>query len=268
MHPSLNLNALLDHVLRSTQSVAEYQRAARADFSADQIEYKQRNDLVSFVDRESERRLVADLRKVLPGAGFILEEGDNEGEDREWRWIIDPLDGTTNFLHDIPAWCISIALQKAEETVLGVVHDVAHGRVYRAIKGQGAHVVGQRERLRVSASAQLEDALIGTGFPYAVNDSPNDYLSVLGELLKKSRGIRRLGAAALDLAWVAAGKLDAFYEMELQPWDVAAGALLVEEAGGAISDFGGTANFVFGRQIVASNRKLHGQLLGVLGNRF
>jgi myo-inositol-1(or 4)-monophosphatase len=264
-----DLELILKHALAITQDVAEYQLQARKDFSPDKIEYKHRNDLVSYVDRESERQLVEHFKIVTPGMGFILEEGDNQGEDREWRWIIDPLDGTTNFLHNIPAWCISVGLQWKGETVLGVVRDVPRGQTYSTIKGRGSIVVyGPDKSKGVSAAESLEQSLIGTGFPHAVNDSRNDYLAVLGELLEKSRGIRRMGAAALDLAWVAAGKLDAFYEMGLHAWDVAAGALLVQEAGGAVSDFQGTDNYVFGRQIVASNGRVHREMLDVLRNRF
>jgi myo-inositol-1(or 4)-monophosphatase len=261
-----DLDILLKGLLPAMDENADFLRESRRNFKPDDVEYKSSNDLVSFVDRESEEHLRKACSALLPESGFILEEGGSDGADREYRWIIDPLDGTTNFVHDLPAWCMSVALQKDEETVLGVVYDVPHREVFTAILGQGAFRNGQP--IQVSSQDKIEKSLIGMGFPYHAYGRMDDYLSVVKALLLTSCGVRRFGAAALDLCQVACGRLDGFFEMGLQAWDVAAGALILAESGGKASDFRGTANFVFGKQIVASNGKLQEEMLDAIRKRF
>jgi myo-inositol-1(or 4)-monophosphatase len=261
-----DLLLLLEGLLQGMRSNAAWLLQARRDFTADRIEYKRAGDLVSFVDRESERRLCEICAGLVPDAGFILEEGGDLHADREYRWVIDPLDGTTNFVHDVPAWCMSVALQKQGETVLGVVYDVPRAEIFTAIKGGGAFLNGAP--IRPSGVQELEEALLGTGFPYDILDRQDDYLAVLRSFLGKAQGMRRFGAAAIDLCWVACGRLDGFYEKGLQAWDVAAGALVIREAGAAVSDFQGTDNFVFGRNIVAGNIPVQRQMLHVIQERF
>lgn len=261
-----NLQSLLDGLLDAMHDNAEFLRAARRDFKPDDVEFKNTDDLVTFVDRESEKRLHEACSKLLPESGFIMEEGGIDGADREYRWIIDPLDGTTNFVHDLPAWCMSVALQKNQETVLGVVYDVPHQEVYTAILGQGAFRNGQA--IKVTEVEVLSGALLGMGFPYRTNGSMDDYLAVVKSFLICAQGVRRFGAAALDLCQVACGRLEGFFETGLQAWDVAAGALILAEAGGTATDFDGTANFVFGKQIVASNGKLQSEMLETIRKRF
>ena len=260
------MTELLDGLLAGVQSVADFIAAERAAFDNASIEYKGYNNLVSYVDREAELRLRSITQQLLPGSGFIGEEGQDVDADAEYRWIVDPLDGTTNFIHDVPAYAISVALQWHGQTILGVVQDVPRQETFYAVRGGGAFRNGKA--IRVSGAPRLERALLATGFPYANTGVLNDYLAVMKNFLERCHGMRRFGAAALDLAWVACGRLEGYYELGLQPWDVAAGALLVEEAGGRVTDFGGTANYVFGRQVVASNGSIHDEMLGVIGNRY
>ncbi len=242
--------------------VADFILKEATSFDLGKVEYKDRNDLVSYVDRNSEAQLRKGLMNLLPGSGFIGEEGEDENVDAEWRWIVDPLDGTTNFIHGIPAYCISVALQRNEVTLLGIIQDVPKGEVFHAIKGKGAWLDGRP--IQVKQHEKLDFALIGTGFPRDSGALQHDYLAALGALLDCSHGLRRIGAAALDLAYVACGRLDGFFEMGLKPWDVAAGALLVEEAGGKVSDIQNGSQFLFGKQIVASNTFLQPSLLHIL----
>jgi len=232
----------------------------REQFSAQKVESKTgRNNLVSYVDREAEDRLTLRCRELIPEAGFIREEGGDERPEAPYRWIIDPLDGTTNFIHDIPFYCISLALQFEEKTILGIVYDVPRAGLYRAQLGEGAYLNGHR--IYTSKTSELSDSLLSTGFPYSKSDILSDYLAVISQVLDGARGLRRCGAAALDLAWVACGKVEGFFEIGLQAWDVAAGALLVSEAGGMVSDFSGTDRYIFGRQIVAGGAAVHADLL-------
>lgn len=246
--------------------VGAFMRAERATFSRERVDFKAFNDLVSDVDLAAEKRLQAGCSTILPDSGFIMEESGEAGAERAWRWIIDPLDGTTNFIHDIPHWCISVALQHAGTTVLGMVYDVPKDELFAAVRGGGATCNGQP--IRVSGTTELGKALIGTGFPYDRVDQFPDYMAVLNNFMAVIRGMRRNGAAAMDLCWLACGRLDGFYEIKLNAWDVAAGALIVEEAGGAVSDFRGTANYVFGKQIAAGNPSIHAQMLEILKRNF
>lgn len=252
----------LQQTLALIAEVADFILKEAASFDLGKVEYKDRNDLVSYVDRNAEIFLRKGLRVILPGSGFIGEEGEDEDVDAEWRWIVDPLDGTTNFIHGIPAYCISVALQRNEVTVLGIIHDVPKGEVFHALKGQGAWLDGQA--IQVKQHQNLDFALIGMGFPRDSGALQHDYLAALGALLDCSHGLRRIGSAALDLAYVACGRLDAYFEMGLKPWDVAAGALLVEEAGGKVTDIQNGSHFLFGKQIVASNSYLQPSLLHIL----
>ena len=255
-------NILVSKTLALVNQAAAFILAEAASFDIGKVEYKDRNDLVSYVDRASEAMLRTGLRAVLPNSGFIGEEGEDEDPTAEWRWIVDPLDGTTNFIHGIPAYCVSVALQRKEETVLGIVHDVPKGEVFHAILGEGAWLNGNP--ITVAKHHKMDSALIGMGFPRDSGAVQADYLAALGTLLDCSHGLRRIGAAALDLAYVACGRLDAFFELGLKPWDVAAGVLLVKEAGGVVSDLQSGSNFLFGKQIVASNVFLQPSLLLIL----
>ncbi len=255
--------AFANNVKRIVAEAAKFIQEERKNFSDDKIEFKGYNDLVSYVDRESERRLTQAFTALLPDSGFIREEGGDLRPEADYRWIIDPLDGTTNFMHDVPAYCISVGLQYRGETILGIIHDAPRGEVFFAIKGQGAWL-GER-RLQVSKHDRLGNSLLGTGFPHANGGVMDDYLAAIKAFLASCHGIRRFGSAALDLAYVACGRLDGFFEIGLSSWDVAAGALIVQEAGGSVVDFKGGSGYLFGKQIVASNSALLPEMLQVIG---
>ncbi|MEL7021993.1 MAG: inositol monophosphatase family protein, partial [Bacteroidota bacterium] len=232
----------------------------------DAVETKSINSLVSYVDKTAEVMLVEGLRKVIPQAVFLTEEDTIENQEGEWQWIIDPLDGTTNFLHQLPCFAVSVALRHQQETVLGIVYEPSRSECFYAWKGSGAFV--NNRPIRTSTTLTLSESLIATGFPYYDYEQLPQYLQVLEHFILHTRGVRRFGSAAVDLAYVAAGRFDAFFEYSLQPWDVAAGAFIVKEAGGVVSDFGGGDNFLFGQQLLAVNATLHAEVLSVVQNSF
>lgn len=217
-----------------------------------QISDKGLNQLVSFVDIETEKLLVQKLEKLVPHCKFVTEEGTENGLDSASKtWIIDPLDGTTNFLHGLGAFSISVALYEGNEAILGVVYVPIWDEMFSALKGNGAKLNGNP--ISVAKTTQLKESLIATGFPYYEFDQMEAYLGILKELMQKTHGLRRMGSAAIDLAYTACGRFDGFFELGLSPWDVAAGILIVEEAGGRVSDFVGGNNFLYGKSILASS---------------
>jgi myo-inositol-1(or 4)-monophosphatase len=221
-----------------------------------QVSMKGPADFVSNADLKAEKLLRAELSKGRPGYGFLMEEsGASPGSDARHRWIVDPLDGTTNFLHGIPHFAISIALERDGEIVAGVVYDPTRDEMFWAEKGAGAYV--NEHRLRVSARRGLGDAVIGTGIPFRGRGDHPSYLASLGAVMAATAGVRRLGAAALDLAYVAAGRYDGFWEFGLAAWDVAAGILLIREAGGYVSDLAGGHDMLNSGTIIAANVHLH-----------
>lgn len=231
-----------------------------------QVEEKSHNQLVSLVDRTAEQIIVQTLQKAFPEAAFITEENTVAQQEAEWRWVIDPLDGTTNFVHGVPPFSVSIALLHKNEAVIGVVHEVVSGEVFSAWKGGGAFCNGKK--INVSARRRLADSLVATGFPYYDYSGSDSYLAVLKHLMRHTRGIRRHGSAAVDLSYVAAGRFDGFFEYSLQAWDVAAGICLVKEAGGKISDFGGGNDYLFGKSIIAANPQILEELKPLIKNAF
>ena len=239
------------------RSTAGFIRQEATTFDRNKIEHKGVHDLVSYVDQETERRLVAGLRQLLPTAGFITEEGTAgpDSHTEEFTWIIDPLDGTTNFVHGLPVYSISVALLHQRELVVGVVHEVNRDESFRAVRGGGAFCNDQP--MHVTDIPDLNNALIATGFPYKDFGLMQTYLQVLGAFMSRSHGVRRLGSAAVDLAYVAAGRCEGFFEFNLNAYDVAAGILLVREAGGHVTQFLTDGDPLFGREVVASNGRLH-----------
>jgi myo-inositol-1(or 4)-monophosphatase len=221
-----------------------------------QVSMKGPADFVSNADLKAEKLLRAELSKGRPGYGFLMEEsGESRGSDARHRWIVDPLDGTTNFLHGIPHFAISIALERDGEIVAAVVYDPTRDEMFWAEKGVGAYV--NEHRLRVSARRGLGDAVIGTGIPFRGRGDHPSYLAALGAVMPATAGVRRLGAAALDLAYVAAGRFDGFWEFGLAAWDIAAGLLLIREAGGYVSDLTGGHDMLASGDIIAANDHLH-----------
>ena len=233
-------------------------------FDRSRVELKGRHDLVSYVDQETERRLVAGLRQLLPQAGFITEEGTAEAQETrgEFTWIIDPLDGTTNFVHGLPCYSISVALLHHDELVAGVVHEVARDESFRAAKGAGAFC--NDKPMHVSDVRELDQALLATGYPYTDFNRMDRYLQILAAFMRGTHGVRRVGSAAVDLAWVAAGRFEGFFEFNLNSYDVAAGLLLIKEAGGQVSQFLMPGDPLFGREVLASNGHLHEAMRGVI----
>lgn len=230
------------------------------------IEQKGSHDFVTFVDKTAEQMLVRDLHNLFPEAGFITEEKTSTIVGERYSWIIDPLDGTTNFLHRLPCFCVSVALVDGNEPVIGVVYEINQDECFSAIKGGGAFVNGNP--IKVSTQANLDRALIATGFPYTDFSLLPQYMQLFEYFIKKSSGVRRIGSAAADLAYVACGRFEFFFEYGLNPWDVAAGILLVSEAGGVITDFSGGENYLFGRELVASNGKVTDECLLLVKHYF
>jgi myo-inositol-1(or 4)-monophosphatase len=226
------------------------------------IDYKGAIDLVTSVDRECERRIVEVLQKNFPGHAVLAEEAtDLLGTQSSHRWIIDPLDGTTNFAHSYPQFCVSIALERDGEVIMGLVYDPLRRECFRAVKDQGATL--NDGSLRISTVKELDKALLATGFPYDQREKADFYLGFFKAFMTRSQGIRRNGSAALDLCYVACGRVDGFWELKLRPWDTAAGALMVAEAGGRVTDLSGNKFSIWGEETLASNGAIHDEMIGV-----
>jgi myo-inositol-1(or 4)-monophosphatase len=256
MHPMLNTAV---KAARKAGSII-----TRASFDVDKltIRRKQQNDFVSEVDDAAEAAIISTLRDAYPDHGFLGEESGYKDRDAEFLWVIDPLDGTTNFLHGVPQYCVSIGLLQKGVPQQAVVFDPNRNELFTATRGVGAYL--NDRRIRVTRTDKLEDALLGTGFPFKEISHLDDYVRMLKNAMRTCSGVRRPGAAALDLAWVACGRYDGFWEMGLSPWDMAAGALLVREAGGLVGDFEGNEGFLDKGRIVAANSKLFASLLKLL----
>ncbi|KEO73173.1 inositol monophosphatase family protein [Anditalea andensis] len=255
----MDLDELMDSTISIAKKAGAFIRNERQGFQIESIEHKGFNDLVSYVDKEAEKMIVEGLKALLPEAGYITEEGTETVQNDVYNWIIDPLDGTTNFIHGLPIYSVSIALIEKDKLLLGVVYEINLDECFYAISGRGAFCNGKS--IKVSSATKLADSLIATGFPYYDFDLISKYLEVMKNLMQKSHGIRRLGSAAVDLVYVACGRAEAFFEYNLNAYDVAAGALIVLEAGGHVTDFGGGDKYIFGRQILASNFKIHSELM-------
>ncbi len=228
-----------------------------------QVSKKGAGDFVSAADRKAEETLVAELTKARPNFGFLLEEqGVIEGTDTSNRWIIDPLDGTTNLLHGIPHFSISIALERDGKLAAGVIYEPVSDQMFSAEKGQGAYL--NDNRIRVSARRSLEESLFATGIPFAGKEDHDRFLGQLKSVMAVSSGVRRFGSAALDLAYVAAGRFEGFWEIGLNPWDMAAGIVLIREAGGFVTDMTGGSEMLENGEIIAANDLLHGPLKKIL----
>ncbi len=268
-NPTLDQDQLaswMKQVKVTAAEAADFIRTELYKVKQEQIITKELNSLVSYVDKTAEEMIVKRLSEVLPAAGFITEEDTEDQTDSELIWIIDPLDGTSNFLHKIPHFAVSIALRYQGEMILGVVYDVMRSECFSAIKGQGAYMNGTK--IKVSAVPELSEAMMATGFPYASSYDFKPLVDTLQYWFQHARGLRRFGAAALDLCFVAAGRIDAYYESKLHIWDIAAGVLIVEEAGGVVSDYFGGDTHKGGTQIVATNANLHDKVVAVLSQNF
>ncbi len=225
------------------------------------IHAKGSNDFVSEIDHQAEQAIISIIQKAYPGHAILAEESGQQNGS-ECQWIIDPLDGTTNYLHGIPQFCVSIAMREKNKLQLGVIYDPLKEELFCATRGEGATL--NNRRIRVSRQRDLKGSLIGTGLPYRAEQELDRYLATLRALLKKTSGIRRAGSAALDLAYVAAGRFDGFWEFGLNVWDIAAGTLLIQEAGGLVSDMEGGHHFLESGNIVAANSALYKDFITAL----
>jgi myo-inositol-1(or 4)-monophosphatase len=260
MHPMLGIA-----VRAARRAGAIINRAAR-DVDLLSVSRKRHNDFVTEVDRAAEQAIIEILHRAYPDHAILAEEsGATAGQagESEYTWIIDPLDGTTNFIHGFPQYAVSIALRHKGVLAQGVIYDPTKNELFTATRGRGAYL--NERRMRVSKRTQLAEALIGTGFPFRDFEGLDEYLAMFRELTARTAGIRRAGAAALDIAYVAAGRLDGFWEMGLSPWDMAAGALLVQEAGGLVGDFRGDADYLESGRIICGNPKIFVQLVQTIG---
>lgn len=261
-----NLLYIQHQTILAVQRAGAFIQSEIGKINQSDIETKALNSLVTYVDKESEKILVRELQQIIPNATFLTEENTIEQTNGEWQWIIDPLDGTTNFIHQVPVFGISVGLKHKDEMVVGVVLELNRNELFYASKNNGAFLNGNI--ISVSNTAKLSDSLIATGFPYYDFDSLDNYLNVFRHLMIHTRGIRRLGSAAIDLCFTACGRFDAFFEYSLSPWDVAAGALILQEAGGVVTDFNGGDNWLHGRQILGSNAHISAEILKVIKDRF
>ena len=229
------------------------------------IEFKGEHNFVTYVDKASEEMIIKRLSEILPGSGFIAEENPDL-RTRDLTWIVDPLDGTTNFIHGVPLYCISIGLMEQQEMILGVIYEVNLRECFYTWKSAPSYL--NDKPIRVSDTAKLSDCLFATGFPYYDYSLLDQYMDLFRYMMKNSHGVRRLGSAAADLAYVACGRYDGFYEYGLSPWDVAAGSLIVKNAGGIISTFSGNDDFIFGKEIIATNSKVYKEFLDIIARSF
>lgn len=244
---------ILPAVIATAKEAGAFIRKERAGFQYERVEIKGLNDLVSYVDKTSEAMVVKGLQRLVPEAGFMVEE-NTISEKKEYNWIVDPLDGTTNFVHGIPCYAVSIGLEHKGGVILGVVYEVSRDECFSAVKDSGSFLNGQP--IHVSQRKTLSESLIATGFPIYNFTRIDNYLSALKQLMQSTHGLRRIGAAAADLCYLACGRVDAFFEYNLSPWDVAAGALIVKEAGGTVADFSGGGNWLFGKEVSCTNGHL------------
>lgn len=262
----MNLEHITQQVAEISKQAGDFIRQERNNFDPDKIEYKGLNDLVSYVDKGAEKMIVAGLEKVLPEAGFITEEKTTTKTGERYNWIIDPLDGTTNFIHGVPTYSVSIALQENDELVSGVVYEINLDECFYASKDTPAYLNGRE--IKVSNTPTVDRSLVATGFPYYNFEKQAAYIELFTELMRSCHGLRRLGSAAVDLIYTACGRFEAFYEYNLNAWDVAAGVVIVRQAGGEVVNFKGGNEVLNSRELLATNGKITQEMLGIIQKYF
>ena len=262
MHPTLNI------AVKAARRAGQLINRASLDVDKLRIDVKQQSDYVTEVDRAAEAAILDVLREAYPTYGILAEESGLAGTsaDSEYQWIIDPLDGTTNFIHGVPQYAISIGLAHKGVMTQAVVYDPNRNEIFTASKGGGAFV--NEKRIRVAKRFRLDEALIGTGFPYRMFDHIDAYLAIFRDIAQRTAGMRRPGAAALDLAWVACGRMDGFWELGLSPWDMAAGALIAREAGAIVADADGSEQYLTSGNIVVAPPRVYREMHGIIGPKF
>jgi myo-inositol-1(or 4)-monophosphatase len=264
--PQPDLKQQLDAAVHAARTAGAFMQQELLKIHAADIEAKGKNNLVSYVDKTCEKIIVDILSASLPEAGFITEEDTRTDGDKEYRWVIDPLDGTTNYLHKLPVYSVSIALLHHNTPVVGVVYEVPADAMFTAIAGGGAFL--NNRPIHVSPVTALQHSLLATGVPYSFYDFIDKFLELFKHLMQQCHGIRRLGSAAIDLCYVACGRFEGFYEFRLNPWDVAAGGLIVMEAGGKMTNFYNDPDFIFQSSLVATNGHIHSELMEAVGKYF
>jgi myo-inositol-1(or 4)-monophosphatase len=260
------LEQITKQVTEVAREAGSFIREERKNFDPNRIEFKGVNDLVSYVDKTAEKKIVAALEKILPEAGFITEEKTTTKIGEKYNWIIDPLDGTTNFIHGLPTFSVSIALQDGDQLVSGVVYEVNQDECFYASNDTPAYLNGNE--IKVSNAPTISDSLLATGFPYYDFSRQQQYINLFTELMKSCHGLRRIGSAAVDLAYTACGRFEAFYEYNLNAWDVAAGIVIVKQAGGEVVNFSGGNEVVNSRELLATNGKITGEMLEAISKYF
>ncbi len=262
---SFNQHPMLNVAVKAARAAGAIINRAALDVEAVRVSQKQVNDFVTEIDQASEAVIIETLLTAYPGHGIWAEESGKEhgAKDSDHVWIIDPLDGTTNFIHGFPFYCVSIALAIKGRVEHAVVYDPTRNDLFTATRGRGAYL--NDRRIRVSRRVRLGECLISTGFPFRPGDNFKEYMAMMGDVMQRTAGLRRPGAAALDLAYVAAGYTDGFFEKGLAPWDAAAGSLLVTEAGGLVGNLSGEADFLEQKECLAANPKIYGLLIGLIG---
>lgn len=258
----LDLKQITAEVRQLAIETGAFLREERKNFHRELVQEKQSHDYVSYVDKESERRIVKQLKKILPEAGFIAEEGSGSLTDEEYCWLVDPLDGTTNYIHDNAPYCVSIALRNKEELLVGVVYEVCRNECFWAWKGSKAYCNGTE--IHVSSINSLNESFIELGFPYDAESYREFVTELIRELYGNVGGLRLQGSAAAELCYIAAGRFEARLEGLLSPWDIAAGALILMQAGGKVTDYKGGDEFYSGKQVLATNGKIHHYLLKII----
>ncbi|WP_151638335.1 inositol monophosphatase family protein [Noviherbaspirillum aerium] len=259
MHPMLNT------AVKAARRAASIINRATFDLDRIKVTEKRHNDFVTEVDQAAEQAIIEVLKTAYPDHAILAEESGastNLHDENENVWIIDPLDGTTNFIHGFPQYCVSIALQQRGQITQAVIYDPTRNDLFTATKGAGAYL--NEKRIRVARRDKMADALIGTGFPFRDMAGLDEYLQMFKVMTEKCAGLRRPGAAALDLAYVAAGRLDGFFEKGLQTWDMAAGSLLVTEAGGIVGNFSGDSDYLYKGNVIAGSPKVFAQMVNLL----
>ncbi len=260
------LETITLQVIEIAKQAGGFIRQERLGFNTDKIEYKGLNDMVSYVDKTAEGMIVKALEKLLPEAGFVTEEQTLNRVAEHYNWIIDPLDGTTNFIHGLPVYSVSVALKEYDELVAGVVYEINQDECFYAWKGAPAYLNGKE--IRVSKTPKIANSLLATGFPYYDFKDQPQYIALFTDLMQNCHGLRRLGSAAVDLAYTACGRFDGYYEYNLKPWDIAAGIVIVRQAGGEVVNFKGGPDAMEKCDVIATNGLINDELVTVIDKYF
>ena len=261
-----NIEKITEQVCALAREAGGYLKSEINRIGPSEVETKGLHNFVTYVDKTSEEMLMKGLKEILPEAGFIAEESPGAVTGERYNWVIDPLDGTTNYIHHIPVYSVSIALMEKDSVISGVVYEPGRDECFYAWQGGGAFLNGKT--IGVSRTVAVADGLFATGFPYADYSRMEPFLGIFRFLMENSHGLRRMGSAAVDLAYVACGRFEGFYEYNLNPWDVAAGAFIVERAGGKVSDFSAGKDFIFGKEIIAANGKIFSEFIALVKKYF